>query len=176
MEPQRLPVRLFVMPEVMITETEFLRVESFESFYRNRWSEIHRAVSVGISDFDLSREAVDEAMVRAYERWGRVSEMSNPSGWVYRVAMNWARSRLRRRSLFPWAERPGGASHDNHDLVDPSIVTALRELPLLQREVVVARLLLDMSETDTAEALGVPRGTVKSRLSRALAKLRKDLT
>lgn len=164
------------MPEVMITETESLRVESFESFYRNRWSEIHRAVSVGISDSDLGREAVDEAMVRAYERWDDVSEMSNPSGWVYRVAMNWARSRLRRRSLLPWTKRPVGVTHDTQDLVDPSIVAALRQLPLLQREVVVARLLLDMSETDTAEALGVPRGTVKSRLSRALTKLRKDLT
>ena len=176
MEPQRLLVRLFVMPEVMITETESLRVESFESFYRNRWSEIHRAVAVGISDSDLGREAVDEAMVRAYERWDQVSQMSNPSGWVYRVAMNWARSRLRRRSLLPWTRRPVGIIHDNHDLVDPSIVTALRQLPLLQREVVVARLLLDMSEVDTAEALGVPLGTVKSRLSRALTKLRKELT
>jgi RNA polymerase sigma-70 factor (ECF subfamily) len=164
------------MSEVTITEAQSIRVESFESFYRDRWSEIHRAVAVGLSDSDLSREAVDEAMVRAFERWDQVSQMSNPSGWVYRVAMNWARSRLRRRSLLPWTKRPVGVIEDTHDLIDPSTVAALQQLPLLQREVVVARLLLDMSEVGAAEALGVPRGTVKSRLSRALKNLRKELT
>lgn len=175
MEPEWRLVRLYVMSEVMITETEPIRVESFESFYRNRWQEIHRAVAVGLAGSDVSREAVDEAMVRAYERWDQVSVMSNPSGWVYRVAMNWARSRLRRRALLPWT-RQATVVEDSHELVDPAIVTALQQLPLLHREVVVARLLLDMSEADTAEALSVPRGTVKSRLSRALNKLREELT
>ena len=53
-----------------------------------------------------------------------------------------------------------------------SLVQALRQLPVRDREVIVCRFFLDLSEEETVAALGWPRGTVKSRTSRALAKLR----
>jgi RNA polymerase sigma-70 factor (ECF subfamily) len=56
------------------------------------------------------------------------------------------------------------------------LMAALNTLRDDDREVLGARFLLDLSETETAEALGIPRGTVKSRTSRALARLRETLT
>jgi RNA polymerase sigma-70 factor (ECF subfamily) len=98
----------------------------------------------------------------------------NPTGWVYRVALNFARTRLRRGARevpFPlefgeWEMR----------VPNPELVPALLRLPLAFREVVVLKYLNDWSEREIAEALGLPAGTVKSRLHRALARLREDLS
>lgn len=67
-------------------------IVGFEAFHSDGWPEVYRTVAVVIRDRDLAREAVDEAMLRAYKRWTDVSAMSNPRGWVYRVAVNWART------------------------------------------------------------------------------------
>jgi RNA polymerase sigma-70 factor (ECF subfamily) len=156
-----------------LSEPGFL--PSFEGFYRARWQQVYRAVAIGINDADLAREAVDEAMVRAYERWRKVSGMTNPEGWVFRVAMNWATSRLRRRKLLLRSAEPISVS-EIPDVADLRVVEAVRRLPPRQRDVVVARFILDMSEADTAQALGIPRGTVKSRLSRGLSTLKEVLS
>jgi len=161
------------MIEDQITPAETYVVDSFEVFYRDRWQRIYRAVAVGVKDSDLAREAVDEAMARAYERWRAVAKMSNPEGWVFRVAMNWATSRLRRRALRVRELETPVVTYQPEP--EPGIVAAVRSLPRRQRDVVIARCLLDMSEVDTANALGIPVGTVKSRLSRGLARLKEQL-
>lgn len=163
------------MLEETTVEVPYLQVSSFETFYNENWTKVHRAVAVIIRDADLAREAVDEAMVRAYERWKTVSMMANSEGWVYRVAVNWARSRLRRRSMWKGLS-PTAEVVQDPEVSDPLVVDAIRRLPARQRDVVVLRFLLDLSEADTAEALGIPRGTVKSRLSRAVEVLREELS
>ncbi|HSJ84158.1 MAG TPA: SigE family RNA polymerase sigma factor [Acidimicrobiia bacterium] len=167
---ERLPGKMI---EDQITPAETYVVDSFEVFYRDRWQRIYRAVAVGVKNSDLAKEAVDEAMVRAYERWQAVAKMSNPEGWVFRVAMNWATSRLRRQALSvrEWG-RPVVTYQPEPE---PGLVAAVRALPRRQRDVVIARCLLDMSEVDTANALGIPVGTVKSRLSRGLGRLKEHL-
>ena len=158
---------------IELTETGF--ADSFERFYTDNWQSVYRALAVGIGDIDLAREATDEAMVRAYERWRTVSHMANPGGWVYRVGANWATSRLRRRRL-QLRRLPAAGVSTNPDAVDPRLLEAVRRLSPRHRDVVVARYLLDMSESDTASALGIPKGTVKSRLSRALTELKEALS
>jgi RNA polymerase sigma-70 factor (ECF subfamily) len=162
------------MIEDRIPSSEAYVVDSFEVFYRDRWQRIYRAVAVAIKDSDLAKEAVDEAMTRAYERWRTVSAMSNPEGWVFRVAMNWATSRLRRRGLRVRELETPSVTYQPEP--EPGLVAAVRSLPRRQRDVVIARCLLDMSELDTADALGIPVGTVKSRLNRGLAQLKEALT
>jgi RNA polymerase sigma-70 factor (ECF subfamily) len=162
------------MIEDRIPASETYVVDSFEVFYRDRWQRIYRAVAVAIKDSDLAKEAVDEAMTRAYERWRTVRTMANPEGWVFRVAMNWATSRLRRRGLRARELGTPGVTYQPEP--EPGLVAAVRSLPRRQRDVVIARCLLDMSELDTAEALGIPVGTVKSRLNRGLAQLKEALT
>jgi len=152
--------------------------EPFEAFYRANSDRVYRALALTLGDDDLAREAADEAMLRAYVRWDRVRGLDNPAGWTYRVGLNWATSwwrRLRR-------ERPP-ASDDQHPTAtggpDPAALaarTALDQLPLAQRTVVVCRVLLDLSTAETASALDIAEGTVKSRLARALTALRGTLT
>lgn len=162
------------MEEAVAESIPRLRAVEFEPFYRSAWDEVYRAVWVTFRDADLAREAVDEAMTRAFQHWTKVATYENPAGWVYRVAVNWATNRVRKRQrerIYRSTQRPV-----SHELSTPTdIGDAVRRLPLAQRQVVVLRLLLDWSVRDTAAALGLREGTVKSRLSRALQYLRKEL-
>jgi RNA polymerase sigma factor (sigma-70 family) len=145
----------------------------FTDFYRRCWPSVARALSLALGDHDLAVEATDEAMARAYPRWDKLRRYDNPAGWVYRVGLNWARSyhrRLARRLPFARPEVT-----EPVQVADPEIRQALLELPHRQRTVVVCRLLLDWSVDDTATALGVRPGTVRSRLHRALQSLEASL-
>jgi RNA polymerase sigma factor (sigma-70 family) len=146
-----------------------LRAE-FHAFYVGTRDRVGRALALTLRDADLAADAVDEAMVRAFQRWTKVRVFSNPSGWVYRVALNHARSRLRR--LARRRSQPRDLTIDGRELpLEPAIERALGELSVDHRSVVVCRLVLDWSEADTAAALSIRPGTVKSRLARALAQL-----
>jgi RNA polymerase sigma factor (sigma-70 family) len=140
-------------------------ISPFDEFYASARPSIARALSLALGDVDLATEATDEAMARAYERWGTVSRLDRPEGWVYRVAMNWALSVLRRR------RRRDHRLYDPADtaiaIADPDVHAAIRELDVHHRSVIVCRHLLGWSVSDTAAALRVREGTVKSRLSRA---------
>jgi DNA-directed RNA polymerase specialized sigma24 family protein len=148
----------------------------FEEFYREQRAPIARALAVTLRDTQLAAEAVDEAMARAYQRWTRVQALDNPGGWVYRVGLNWSRSILR-RALRPapvWVT--SGSVITDRGGLDPAIDRALAQLSIEQRAVVVCRLLIGYSEAQTAVALGLRVGTVKSRLARATARLQSLLS
>lgn len=147
---------------------------SFDAFYIDNVEPLRRAVSVTLGDHDLGTEATDEAMVRALERWHQVSTYDNPAGWVYRVAVNYATSRLRRiKRRVLRAEVPDQATWmDPRDL---ELARALEALSEDHRRVVVLRFQLDWTIDQVAAALEVPSGTVKSRLSRAIDHLRTEL-
>ena len=146
--------------------------DGFEAFYRANVDRVYRALAVTLRRDDLAREAVDEAMSRAYARWSVVGGLDNPAGWVFRVGLNWATSWWRkvRREQPPVAE----AAHPQIGPPDNAVAArdALAQLPLPQRAVITCRILLDLTTAETAVALGLTEGTVKSRLSRGLSALR----
>ncbi|MGI9621403.1 MAG: sigma-70 family RNA polymerase sigma factor, partial [Acidimicrobiales bacterium] len=149
-------------------------VSSFEDFYVSKHDTIARALALTLGDTQLGVEATDEAMTRAYQRWNQVRTYDNPSGWVYRVGLNWARSFLRKRrrghnSPFE-LNNTETAVHDPAPR-DPTLALSLASLDEKHRAVVVLRYLLDWSVEQTAEALEIAPGTVKSRLHRALNQL-----
>ncbi len=152
------------VPEVV--ELDVADVRSFDDFYRSSRTSIGRALALAVGDVDLARDATDEAMARAYERWSTVSRLDRPEAWVYRVALNWSVSVLRRhrRSLHRLYEP---SSVDGPQVPDPAVHDALGTLDIKHRSVVVCRHLLGWSVAETATALGVRQGTVKSRLHRA---------
>jgi RNA polymerase sigma-70 factor (ECF subfamily) len=145
----------------------------FDDFYRTSREEMVRALVLTVGQRELGLEATDEAFARALEHWADVNGYDNPEGWVYRVGVNWARSRLRRRS-FTMAGLFTESVHID-DLPEPELLTAVERLPIKYRSVVVARFFFDWSIEQTAEALGIPEGTVKTRQSRALTHLRRRL-
>jgi len=142
----------------------------FAAFYSQTYQRVAAALSSTLGDRDLGIEAADEAMARCYANWAKVSHYDNPAGWAYRVGLNWAlswRRKLARRHTIP------NADHVEHAAMpaDPQIADALAALDLRLRAVVVCRVLLDWSTEETAEALQIKPGTVKSRLHRGLARL-----
>ncbi|WP_423919752.1 RNA polymerase sigma factor [Candidatus Poriferisodalis sp.] len=148
----------------------------FEDFYAAHRDEMARALGLAMRDAALGAEAADEAFARACQRWGQVGAYANPQGWVYRVGLNWARSWLRRarreRERQPLLAQPHSTEDRARDL---DLERALASLNEAHRAVIVARFYLDWSVAETAEALGIATGTVKSRLSRGLEQLREVL-
>ena len=153
---------------------------SFAAFYEANAAPLHRALQATVADPAVAREAVDEAMARAYERWSTVRAYDAPAGWVYRSALNWSISwwrKHRRERALPHDDHEGDRSASAAE-IDPDgalALDALRHLPIDQRAVVVCRVLLDLDTRATAAALDIAEGTVKSRLSRGLEALRADL-
>ncbi|MEP2370413.1 sigma-70 family RNA polymerase sigma factor [Ilumatobacter sp.] len=158
----------------------FVETTSFETFYRERRDAVVRAVALAIGDLEQAADSTDEAMISAYQRWSKVSALDQPAGWVYRVAVNHSRSRFRR--VARKARYNLSFVTDHHDdtpfangIGDSDLLRALHELPLARRSVVVLRVLLEFSEHECAEALGIRPGTAKSRLHRGLTQLRQSV-
>jgi RNA polymerase sigma-70 factor (ECF subfamily) len=134
-----------------------------------------------------AEDATQEAFVKAYYALHRFRPGAAFRPWILRIVANEARNRVRsarrRESLaLRLAEdRPSGASAQAPEAAAVSadtaraLLAALSALPERDRLVVSYRYLLELSEAETAAALGVRAGTVKSRLSRALEKLRASL-
>lgn len=175
MEPNDPAVHLLGMKGMMPSQDETLTFRpGFETFYRDTWSRVYRPLALILRDHELARDAVDEAMTRTFQRWEELSTYDNPEGWVYKVGLNFAKGRLRQR----WRELPWGSVEPTWEMStpNPDLMKALFHLPIRQREVVVLRHLLDMSTTEVSQILGIAEGTVKSRLHRALERIRKELT
>lgn len=126
----------------------------------------------------VAEDIAQEVLVRVWDRWRRVRTLESPGGWAHHVAMNLARSHLRRRG----AEQRAQQRHAGHgspvqeaQYGDDSLRDALLALPLRDRQVVVLRHYLEYSVAETAAVLGVPEGTVKSTASRALGSLRRAM-
>lgn len=128
-----------------------------------------------LGDRDEADDIAGEALARAYARWGGVADHAEP--WVATVAGRAAIDVVRRRGTarrFLRAAGPQARSEEQPEL-RLDLQRALLALPVRQREVVVLRHLADRSEQETARALGLSPGTVKSHASRGLAALRAGL-
>ena len=172
-EPDHLPD--VVEPEILeitVVPTE-ISDHGFDRFYRVHHNRIAKGLAFSLGDVDLAAEATDEAFVRAYERWAKVQRLDRPDAWVYRVASNWATSVLRRRRRSP--HRLYEPNVDAPAIADPAVHAGLAALDVKHRSVVVCRYLLGWSVAETAAALGLREGTVKSRLHRALQTLHSAL-
>ena len=153
----------------------------FAEFYRQSRDDCLRTVLVSVGDRDTAQDLVDEAFARACASWRTVSRHPAPKAWVIRTALNANISRWRRRRREVSVPDPGmvgevpavGGAADSP--VDPTVMAALVQLPVRQREVVALRLFLDLDTNRTAEVLGIAPGTVKEHLARAVASLRDDL-
>lgn len=148
--------------------------DEFESFCRREHASLARALALALHHPELGRDAAAEGLARAWERWSDVRTYDNPAGWVYRVGLNWGRSRLRRRRREVISGSIPERGRSNPE-ADDAVIEAMSQLSTDHRAVVVARYYLDWAEADIAAALELPAGTVKSRLSRALDQLERRL-
>jgi len=159
-------------------------VSAYELIVERYQEPVFRAAYLVTRSAADAQEAAQDAFVKAYAALGRFRSGSPLRPWLMQIAVNESRNRLRaagRRealALRAAAERPSEGA-------DPSPETALlaaeRRRALLaaldglreeDRLVISCRFFLDLSERETAQVLGWRQGTVKSRLSRALDRLR----
>ncbi len=126
-----------------------------------------------------AEDLLQTAFAKTYLAWDRIRDRQALDGYVRRTLVTTQTSFWRRKrpeALYDEVpERPGRDAHADLDLHD-ALWTALSRLSRKQRAMVVLRYYEDLSEADTAAALGVSVGTVKSTTSRALAALRTDAT
>jgi len=145
-------------------------IAGFETWYRQVHPRLGTSLALAFGDVGLAQESADEAFARALERWDRVAAMESPTGWVYRVAFNGARRRLRRAGL----ERRLLRGHRS-DSVDPpagELWEVVGELPARQRQAVVLRHVGQLREVEIGAAMGISRGAVSSTLRAAYQSLR----
>lgn len=150
----------------------------FERWYRREHPLVLTALAIAGGDPEVAREATDEAFVRAYERWARVRVMDSPGGWLYRVALNDLRRRLRRRALereLLRHHRPPSADTSAPPIADPHLWDAVRELPRRQRAAIALRYVLDLTEREVAETMGISRGAASATLTSARRNLQTAL-
>ena len=133
-----------------------------------------------------AEEAAQDGFVKAWRALGRFREGAPFRPWLLRIVANEARNRRRsagRRAhlaLRAATEQPSGGAAPSPEAAfltaeqRESLLAAVNELPDDQRTVISLRYFVGLSEHETAEALGLPAGTVKSRTARALERLRES--
>lgn len=148
----------------------------FDGFVASRSQALLRTAYLLTGDHALAEDLLQTALAKSWFAWGRIS--GPPEPYVRRVIATtyatWWRRRW--RSEYPTEVLPERATPDGTAGVEErdTLWRALGALPRRQRAVVVLRYYEDMSEAETAAALGVSRGTVKSQAAKALAALRRD--
>jgi RNA polymerase sigma-70 factor (sigma-E family) len=146
--------------------------DDFEAAFDRLLGLAYRHARRLVGDPALAEDLAAEALTRTYVRWPRVRNYEFLDAWVLRVVTNLAIDVLARRPAAAPVRDALGGHDDDVVVLRITLAHALRALPARQRDAVVLRYLVDMSEADVAGALGVAPGTVKSHLHRALARLR----
>jgi len=165
---------------------------SLTALYAEHALGLVRLAMVMTGDRAAAEDIVQDAFFGLYRRWDRLTDMTAPLAYLRVSVVNGCRTALRRRSRFGLWSRPVtgealdefavaagfGAQAGLAESAEASVLlseeqravaAALRKLPQRQREAVVLRYYLELSEEETAQVMGIARGTVKSATHRALA-------
>ena len=142
--------------------------DGFDEFYRGSRQRLLGFVYVLTGDLAEAQDAVQEAYIRAWQRWSTVRAYDDPEAWVRVVASRIAVSRWRSLRSRARAYLRHGAVADvpapSTEMLD--VVAALRRLPEAQRTAIAMHYLLGMPVAEVARETEAPIGTVKARLSR----------
>lgn len=144
--------------------------DEFAHFYLGSHARLVGQLSAITADVAAAEDLVQEAFLRAYERWTHVANLDSPELWVRQVAVRLSISRWRRlRTARERAPRAARAVEPSGDAVD--LLRALAALTPAQRAVIVLHHVCDLSVAEIAAELRRPTGTVKAQLSRGRRRL-----
>lgn len=148
---------------------------TFESFYESNSRRLFAALCLVTGNRDEAEEIAQEAFVRVFERWERVGELDDPTGYLFRVSMNVFRGRYRRASLavrrvLSLAPRATDdlAAVETHD----EVVRLLAGLDRQQRAAVVLTAVMEYSAEEAGRILGIRPSSVRSLTTRARAQMK----
>lgn len=140
--------------------------EAYDAFFQTSWARLQGQAYILTGSQEQAQDLTQEALLRAWTHWDRISGYENPEGWTRRVLHNlciqsWRKSQIRRlagpREMATTVDVP-----EDHVL----LAGAMRLLPGEQARALLLHDGLGMTVAETARELGVPEGTVKSWLSR----------
>jgi len=151
----------------VVSEIEFR--DPFEVVHHRQFRSMVRMATALVDSPEQAEEVVQDAFAALYLKYRLVNE---PVGYLRVSVLNGCRKVLRRRRITrsqpPLATEPG-------ELVYNHVLDAVRRLPTRQRNAITLRYELQLSDAEIADTLGMPLGTVKSTLHRALARLRSEV-
>ena len=153
------------------------------ALYQAHALSLARLALVMLGDASAAEDVVQDAFLGLYRRWDRLDHPTAAQAYLRTSVLNGCRTALSRRARYGVlsadtgaADRPSaGPALESaeatvvHDEEQQAVLAAIRRLPSRQREALVLRYYLDMTEDQTADAMRVSRGTVKSATSRAIA-------
>ncbi len=150
----------------------------FTDWYAAEMPRMTVAIRATVLDHELADEAVSEAFARAWLHWRKVERMDSPRGWVYKVALNQARTIARRtkRNLDAIVDLPPAMTYDEHPSDTDELWRAVRRLAPQARRAIALRYIADLPEAEVADIMGIARGTVAATLHRARKALAESLT
>jgi RNA polymerase sigma-70 factor, ECF subfamily len=164
--------------ELLVAHVAGDRYAFEELFYRHH-RQLYRLAQISSRTPEDAADALQDAMLSAHRSAPRFRHDASVSSWLYRIVVNACLDRLRRNKSHLTTVLEEDTCHigDPTPRVDTALVVerALMRLPVEQRAAVVAVDMQGFSIAETARVLGIPEGTVKSRCSRARAKLAETL-
>ena len=151
--------------------------EAMEALFRAHWGPAHRAAFLIVHDAAAAEDIAQEAFLAAIRALDRFDRRRPFGPWLHRIVVNraidWSRARTLRREVAEPVE--GEAPPERPTGWSDEVVSALAALDPDQRAAVVLRHLLEYTPGEIADLLDVPRGTINSRLRRALDRLAVEL-
>jgi len=172
---------------VLFTRAQRGSVDAYEEIVQRYQQLAFRTAYVITRSAAEAEEAAQDAFVKAYRALGSFRTGAEPRPWLLRIVANEARNRVRsagRRQRLELRLAEGFRQGDAAPSPEAAAVDAderrrlvglVNELEENDRLIIASRYFLELSGEETAAALGIPEGTVKSRLSRALGRLREKV-
>ncbi|MDQ1698048.1 MAG: hypothetical protein QOJ03_3401 [Frankiaceae bacterium] len=155
--------------------------EALVAIYTAQYRSLVRMAVLLLRDTAAAEDVVQDAFVAMHGSWRRIRDTDKALAYLRQAVVNRARSRLRhlkvveRKAPAPMPDAASAEYGAMQAVERTAVMTALRELPNRQREVLVLRYYSDLSEAQIADALGISPGAVKSHASRGIAALRDTL-
>lgn len=157
----------------LVGEAQRGSADALARLYSAHWPDAHRAAYLVVHDAAAAEDVAQDAFLAAVDSLDRFDRRRPFAPWLHRIVVNraidWSRREALRRSSAAEPEREEATVAVAE--VGAGMMAALAELPYEQRAVVVLRYLLDYTPGEIARLLELPRGTVNSRLRRALDRL-----
>jgi RNA polymerase sigma-70 factor (sigma-E family) len=154
--------------------------EAVTQLFATHYRPLVRLATLLTNDAASAEEIAQDAYVELHARWGKLRDPAKAVAYLRQSVVNRSRSALRHRGVVdrfllrqvPPEDVSSAESGALAVLAHAEVLAAVRQLPARQREALALRYYADLSEAETAEAMGVSTGAVKSHVSRALAALR----
>jgi RNA polymerase sigma-70 factor (sigma-E family) len=155
--------------------------EAVTALYAAHYRSLVRLGALLLRDVDAAEEVVQDAFVSMHGAWRRLRDPDKALAYLRQAVVNRSRSALRHRKVAerhrprPMPDEPSAEYGALAALEHQAVLDALRRLPARQREALVLRYYLDLSEAEIAATMQVSRGAVKSHTSRGMSALRELL-